>query len=55
VTPEKVEKARNHYEKVKDLPQEDQPVSKFPPSYDSKWRYMWKIGKRAFESSDDFP
>jgi hypothetical protein len=55
VTPEKVEKARNNFEKVKNLPAEDQPVSKFPPTYDSKWRYMWKIGKRAEGAADDFP
>lgn len=55
VTPEKIEKARNHYEKVKNLPAEDQPVSKFPPAYDSKWRYMWKIGKRAEGAKDDVP
>ncbi len=55
VTPEKIEKARNHYEKVKHLPEEDQPRSVFPPTYDMKWRYMWKIGARPTEASDDFP
>jgi len=55
VTPEKIEKARNHYEKVKDLPEQDKALSEFPPTYDAKWRYMWKIGKRADGASDDFP
>ena len=50
-----VEKARNHYEKVKDLPEEDQPRSKFPPTYDMKWRYMWKIGKRPEGALDEVP
>ena len=27
VTPEKIERARNHYEKVKDLPEENKPLS----------------------------
>lgn len=55
VTPEKIEKARNHYERVKDLPQENKPESEFPPTYDAKWRYMWKIGKRPEEANDNFP
>ncbi len=55
VTPEKIERARNHYEKVKDLPEEDRALSEFPPTYDAKWRYMWKIGKRAEGAPDDFP
>lgn len=54
-TPEKIERARNHYEKVKDLPLEDQPLSHFPPSVDMKWRYMWKIGERPAEANDNFP
>jgi hypothetical protein len=55
VTPEKIEKARDHYEKVKGLPEEDKPRSVFPPTYDMKWRYMWKIGERPKEASDNFP
>ncbi len=55
VTPEKIERARDHFEKVKHLPQEDQPLSPFPPTVDMKWRYMWKIGKRPAEANDDFP
>jgi isopenicillin N synthase-like dioxygenase len=55
VTPEKIERARNHFEKVKDLPKEDQPMSPFPPTVDMKWRYMWKIGERPADSGDNFP
>lgn len=55
VTPEQIEKARNHYEKVKHLPAEDQPRSRFPPSYDMKWRYMWKIGERPPGAFDEVP
>lgn len=55
MTPEKIERARNHYEKVKDLPEEDKALSEFPPTYDAKWRYMWKIGKRSEGALDDFP
>jgi isopenicillin N synthase-like dioxygenase len=55
VTPEKIERARNHYEKVKHLPAEDQPQSPFPPTVDMKWRYMWKIGERPAGAQDDFP
>eukprot|EP00347_Sterkiella_histriomuscorum_P013073 403366126 len=55
VTPEQIEKARNHYEKVKHLPQEDQPRSSFPPTYDMKWRYMWKIGERPPGAYDEVP
>ncbi len=55
VTPEMIEKARNHYERVKHLPEEDQPRSKFPPGYDMKWRFMWKMGDRPEGSPDEFP
>ena len=55
MTPEKVERARNHFEKVKHLPPENYPQSQFPPTYDAKWRYMWKIGQRPEESGDNFP
>jgi hypothetical protein len=55
VTPEKIERARDHHEKVKDLPHEDKPLSPFPPTMDMKWRYMWKIGKRPEGANDNFP
>lgn len=31
------------------------PLSAFPPVYDAKWRYMWKIGERPVEAADNFP
>lgn len=52
VTPEKIERARNHYERVKNLPEEDLPRTTFPPQYDAKWRYQWKIGERLSENSN---
>ena len=55
VTPEKIERARDHFEKVKHLPDEDKPLSPFPPTVDMKWRYMWKIGQRPPGAFDDFP
>ena len=49
VTVEKQEKARDHYEMVKKhvSNEEDLPFSKFPPEYDSKWRFFWPIGDRG--------
>ena len=46
---EKQEKARNHYEVVKKhvTSEDDMRISKFPPEFDAKWRYMWPIGERA--------
>lgn len=55
VTPEKIERARNHHEKVKHLPEEDKPLSPFPPTLDMKWRYMWNIGERPQGGADNFP
>ena len=55
VTTEKVEKARNHYELVKDMLPEDKPLSKFPPEYDAKWRFFWAIGERPSEVANDIP
>ena len=56
-TPEYIEKARDHTEKLKslNLAPENQPVSPLTPVYDAKWRFMWKIGERAEGASDDFP
>jgi len=30
-------------------------VSPLEPIFDAKWRFMWKIGERPAESSDNFP
>jgi len=56
-TPEFIEKARNHSEKLKELglSQEDTPVSPLEPILDAKWRFMWKIGERFEGDKADFP
>eukprot|EP00354_Favella_ehrenbergii_P008235 CAMPEP_0170467300 /NCGR_PEP_ID=MMETSP0123-20130129/10927_1 /TAXON_ID=182087 /ORGANISM="Favella ehrenbergii, Strain Fehren 1" /LENGTH=371 /DNA_ID=CAMNT_0010733625 /DNA_START=74 /DNA_END=1189 /DNA_ORIENTATION=+ len=56
-TPEFIEKARNHSEKLSalNLAPEDTPESPLEPVLDAKWRFMWKIGERPDGASDDFP
>jgi hypothetical protein len=44
VTPEKIERAKNHYKIAEHLDEEDKPLSTFPPDYDAKWRFFWAIG-----------
>ena len=47
-TPEFIEKARDHSEKLAELclAPENTPVSPLEPVLDAKWRFMWKIGER---------
>ena len=56
-TPEYIEMARSHREKLLalDLEDQDMPVSPLEPVLDAKWRFMWKIGERPEGASDDFP
>lgn len=56
-TPEFIEKARDHAEKLAQLalPAEDTPVSPLEPVLDAKWRFMWKIGERFEGDQADFP
>lgn len=56
-TPEYIEKARGHAEKLSalNLTPEDTPGSPLEPVLDAKWRFMWKIGQRPEGASDDFP
>jgi hypothetical protein len=63
-TPEKVEQARNHCEKVRLLSDDAKPLTECPPEKDEKWRYFWRIGdfpegQSTYEfpnvSPDDFP
>lgn len=56
-TPENIELARNHSEKIKslNLAPEDMPQSPEEPVKDAKWRFMWKIGERPEGAADDFP
>jgi isopenicillin N synthase-like dioxygenase len=44
VTPELIERARNHAETIKEKFQNDKPVTPQPPPADGKWRYFWRIG-----------
>ena len=56
-TPENIEKARDHAEKMNALAftPDNMPVSPIVPVYDAKWRFMWKIGERPKGADDDFP
>jgi hypothetical protein len=55
VTPEGIERARNHQELVDSLKGDDKPQSVMPPVKDAKWRFFWKIGERPPEVKDDIP
>jgi hypothetical protein len=56
-TPEFIEKARDHSEKLLSLclPPQDTPVSPLEPVLDAKWRFMWKVGERYEGDQADFP
>lgn len=55
VTPEKIERARNHYRIAEKIDEANKPMSKFPPEYDAKWRFFWAIGERPAEVKNDIP
>ena len=55
VCPENLEKARNHTKRIQKYTQENKPVSPLEPVFDAKWGFMWKIGERPAEASDNFP
>lgn len=55
ITPELVEKARDHEELVKSLPSDSKPLSRFPPEFDAKWRFFWPIGERPQSIRNDLP
>ena len=44
VTPENIEKPRNHCTRMGSLGPDDQPLSPCPPEFDPKWRFFWRIG-----------
>ncbi len=50
VTPDHVEKPRDHCSKMDKLPDGARPLSLCPPEYDPKWRYFWRIGGRPTET-----
>lgn len=55
VCPKHIEIARDHAKKIRQYSAENVPASPIVPSPDAKWRYMWKIGERPAEASDNFP
>jgi len=55
VCPKELEIARNHSERMMKLDEANKPMSPLEPIYDAKWRFMWKIGQRPENASDDFP
>ena len=55
VCPENQEIARNHERRMARYTAENKPISPPEPVYDAKWRFMWKIGERPADSSDNFP
>lgn len=55
VCPEIIEKARDHSQRMRRYTEENMPLSPEQPVFDAKWRFMWKIGNRPEEASDNFP
>ncbi len=55
MTPQAIEKARDHGELLKLIPDEEKPMSPHPPEFDAKWRFFWPIGERPEEISNDIP
>ena len=55
MTPESIEKARDHSLLVQSIPESEKPMSPFPPEFDAKWRFFWPLGERVKEIRDDFP
>lgn len=44
VTPEEVEHARNHCERIKGLNSAEKPLTECPPERDHKSRFFWRVG-----------
>jgi len=44
VTPEEIEKARNHCTRIKGLNSAEKPLTECPPEKDHKSRFFWRIG-----------
>jgi len=55
VTPEAMEKARDHEAIAARLPEEDKPLTMYPQDFDAKWRFFWPIGERPSEVRNDLP
>jgi hypothetical protein len=43
-TPELIERARDHSERISQYTSENKPITPQPPPSDQKWRYFWRIG-----------
>eukprot|EP00743_Colponemidia_sp_Colp-15_P000007 GILK01000011.1.p2 GENE.GILK01000011.1~~GILK01000011.1.p2 ORF type:complete len:355 (-),score=78.08 GILK01000011.1:206-1270(-) len=50
VTPENVERARNHCDRADGLEGANKPMTECPPHPDAKWRFFWRIGSRPTET-----
>lgn len=46
VTPNGIERARDHCARFGSYGPDDQPLSPCPPDYDPKWRFFWRIGPK---------
>ena len=55
VTPESIEKARNHEAIVRAIPDEHKPMTVYPQIHDAKWRFFWPIGERPEELENEIP
>ena len=55
VCPEMQEIARPHAKRMQSYTEDNKPVSPEVPIFDAKWRFMWKIGERPAEATDNFP
>jgi isopenicillin N synthase-like dioxygenase len=54
VTPERIEKARNHCDRFSKFEGKNKPISECPPEHDAKWRYFWHIGDRPEEKKSAY-
>ena len=55
VTPESIEKARNHETVVNRLEGENKPMTPYPVENDAKWRFFWPIGERPESLQNEVP
>jgi len=51
VTPEGIERPKNHCKKVNKITQSERPITICPPGADPKWRYFWRIGDPPSETN----
>lgn len=46
ITPEKIEKAKNHCSRFAHYDDNNKPLSECPPIHDSKWRFFWHMNEK---------